>query len=98
MHYQGQALQSSLETDIAPLVNEVTALEQVCPQSGSVGANLTPSEIEAHQAACNRLLSAAPKFHQKYNAIAAGLSRLEAVYKREKDAQAQLLAAAEKME
>ena len=98
MHYQGQALQSSLEMDIAPLVNEVTALEQGCRQSGPVGANLTPAEVDAHQSACNRLLSAAPAFHQKYAGMANGLNHLEAVYKREKGAQARLLSSAEKIE
>jgi hypothetical protein len=98
MHYQGQALQSSLETDIAPLVNEVTALERGCRQSGPVHADLTPAEAEAHQSACNRLLSAAPPFHQKYAAMAAGLNYLEGVYKREKDAQAKLLNDAQRLE
>lgn len=98
MHYQGQALQSSLERDIAPLVNEVTGLEQGCRQSGPVSANLTPAEIEARRGACNRLLNAAPAFYQKYAAMGAGLNHLERVYRREKDSQTRLLAAAQKME
>jgi len=98
MHFQGQALQSSLENDIAPLVNEVTGLEQGCHQSGPASANLTQAEIDAHESACNRLLAAAPAFHQKYAATAAGLSHLESVYKREKDAQAKLLNEAERLE
>lgn len=98
MHFQGQALQSSLETDIAPLVNEVTALERGCHPSEPVGANLTPAEVEAHRSACNRLLNAAPTFHQKYIAIGAGLNHLEAVYSHAKDAQKRLLAVAEKLE
>ena len=98
MHFQGESLRASLETNIAPLVNQVTALEQGCRQSGPIGENLTAAEIEAHQGACNRLLGAAPTFHQKYVAMTAGLNHLEKVYKREKDSQTRLLAQAQRMD
>ena len=97
MHYRAQSLQSSLETDIAPLVNEATSLEHDCRQAGPVLGDLTSVEVEARQSACNRLLSAAPTFHQKYDAVTAGLNHLEAVYNREKDAQQRLLVLAQEM-
>lgn len=98
MHYHAQSLQSSLEVDTAPLVNEVTALEQRCHQDGSFATNLTPAEMQAHRDACNRLLSAAPMFQQKYAAMASGLNNLEGVYKREKDAQTKLLEGAQRLQ
>jgi hypothetical protein len=98
MHYHAQSIQSSLQMDITPLVNEVTGLEQACHQDGSLDTNLTPVVMQAHKDACSRLLSAAPMFHQKYAAMVSGLNNLEGVYKREKDTQARLLATAEKME
>lgn len=98
MHYHAQDLQSSLQMNITPMVNEVAALEQRCHQDGSIATNLTPAEMEAHRDACNRLLSAAPMFQQKYAAMVSGLNNLEGVYKREKDAQAKLLAQAQQIE
>lgn len=98
MHVEGQALQSSLETNIAPLVSETAALEQGCRQSGPQNQGLTPAEAGAHETACSRLLGAAPAFYEKDAAVRIGLSRLEEVFKREKEAQARLLAAAGKME
>lgn len=95
VHYQVQLLRSTLETNVAPLLRQVTALEQGCRESRSTGENPTPAEMEAHQSACNRLLVVAPPFHQKYSATAAGLDHLEEVYKREKAAQTRLLAAAD---
>jgi len=97
-HYQGQSLQSSLETNITPMVSQEMLLELGCRENRTAHNDLTPAEIEVHQSACDRLLSVAPVFHQKYNAVSAGLSHLEAVYKREKDAQDRLLAIALKME
>ena len=97
MHYQAQSLESSRETNIAPLVNEATSLEHDCRQDGPVSGDLTSLEIEARQSACNRLLTAAPTFHQKYDAVTAGLNNLEAVYRREKDAQQRLLVLAQEM-
>lgn len=98
MHFQGQSLQSSLESNIAPLLSEETTLEQGCHEGGPVGSNLTPVEVEARRSACNRLMDAVPKFRQKYTAVSTGLNHLEEVYKREKDTQERLLATAQKLE
>ena len=100
MHFQEQSLESSLDTNITPLVGQVVALEQGCNHYGPARENPEPTtaEAEAHKAACNRLLSAAPMFHQKYVATETGLSHLESVYRHEKDAQARLLATADRME
>jgi len=98
IQFQVQSLQSSLDANVVPLVNEATNLERGCRQGVPPGEGLTTTEIEAHQSACNRLLSAAPTFHQKYAEVTAGLNHLEEVYRREKSAQAHLLAMAEKMD
>jgi hypothetical protein len=100
MHFQAQSLESSLETNITPLVDQVGVLEQSCNRYGPAHENPEPTsaEAEAHKDACNRLLNAAPLFHQKYVATESGLSHLEAVYRHEKDAQAQLLTTADRME
>ncbi|WP_156785221.1 hypothetical protein [Terriglobus roseus] len=98
VHFQGEALQRSLETNIAPLVNQVSELAQRCHETQPIGGNLPQAEIEEHKGACNRLLNAAPAFNQKYAAIVAGLSRLENVYKREKEYQAKLLDDAQRLE
>lgn len=98
VHAQGQSSQSSLETNIAPLLNEETALEQECRPNGPVPADLTPAAMEAIQSACGRLTNAAPVFRQKYNAVSAGLGHLESVYRYEKDAQDRLLAEAQRLE
>ena len=73
-------------------------LEQGCRQTGPIRADLTPEELEAHRGACDRLLSAAPTFHQKYEAVSAGLDHLEGVYTREKIAQARLLETGQRLE
>lgn len=100
MHFQTQSLESSLETNITPLVSQVETLEQRCHQyvPGRVYPEPTPAEAQAHQSTCSRLLSAAPSFRLKYDTISTGLRNLEAVYSREKDAQEKLLATAQKME
>jgi hypothetical protein len=98
MYYQGQSLQSSLETNIAPLVNEATALEHGCRDNRPVSGVLTPAEQGAHQSACNRLLGAVPTFHQKYEAVSAGLGHLAEIYRREKIAQAKLLETGQRLE
>lgn len=91
-------MESSLQTNIEPLVNEETTIEKVCRESDPVRSDLTPAEIEARRDACARLLNAAPLFRQKYNAISAGLSHLDLVYKHEKDIQEKLLESAQKIE
>jgi hypothetical protein len=98
MHYQGQSLQSSLDTNIAPIAGEETALDRRCSESGFVRGNLTPAEIEARRDSCGRFVSVALLFRQKYNAVSAGLSHLDQVYKHEKDVQERLLEAAQKLE
>jgi hypothetical protein len=79
-------------------MRETTMLEQGCRQKGPVRADLTPTELEAHLGACNRLLGAAPTFQQTYEAVSAGLGHLEEVYRREKIAQTRLLETGQKLE
>jgi hypothetical protein len=95
LHLDQQSLQQSLQFNVASLEKEATSLEQSCRQSGP-GTNLA-NEV-SYINACNRLNAAAPAFHQKYQAMTAGLNHLEDVYKREKTAQERLLAEARKIE
>ncbi|MGC2163307.1 MAG: hypothetical protein WA634_15470 [Silvibacterium sp.] len=98
MHFQTQSLESSLETNITPLVSEDAALERSCHESEPASNTLTPEEVESRQNACNRLLNAAPLFHQRYADTSTGLNHMEEVYKREKTAQEGLLATAQSRE
>jgi hypothetical protein len=97
IHYDAQSLQSSLQSDIAPLVSLDMVTEQKC-KSDSLTSDLTATEIDGRQAACSRLLSTGPLFRDKYTAMSAGLRNLEDVYTHEKQAQGSLLATARKLE
>jgi hypothetical protein len=98
-HYQGQSLQSSLETNVKPTAGEAANLDALCHTQGTSSAeNLTPEQADARSAACTRLLSALPLFRQKYDAMTAGLDHLEQVYGQEKSKQQALLETAEKLE
>lgn len=95
LHMQGTALQSTLETNVKPMANYLSVLEQRC---SAVPSDLTPEETDANKAACGRLSNAAAPFSEKYNAIVAGLAHLERVYTNESKAQQTLLQTAEKLQ
>jgi hypothetical protein len=98
-HYQGQYLQSSLETNVRPLVGQAANLDALCHARETLPvAGLPPEQIEARSAACKRLLNALPMFRQQYDAMNAGLAHLEQVYDQEKNKQQALLQAAQKLE
>jgi hypothetical protein len=86
MHFKATALQSSLEGNIAPLAEEEKSFENAC---NSIDA--AHGDLEASHAACDRLKRAAPAFREKYAAMSAGLSHIEEVYAREKQAQDALI-------
>lgn len=98
MHNQGETLQSSLETDVKPLVDESATLEQRCHALPLNTGSITPEEIQKDNSACGRLESAVMQFRQKFNAMSAGLSHLEQVYQRERNAQLELIRESEKLE
>lgn len=98
MHYQTQSLESSLSDNIKPLSDEAANLEAACGAPGATLPTLTPTQADAHNAACGRLATALPTFRQKYSAITAGLAHLERVYSEEKSAQQALLQTAEKLQ
>jgi hypothetical protein len=96
VHNQGQSLQWTFDNNVKPIAAEVTNFEQRCQ---TVTANdLTPAEVDAIKAACGRLTNAAPLFHEKYNAMVAGLAHLEQVYTNESKAQQALLQTADKLQ
>jgi hypothetical protein len=98
-HYQGQSLQSSLETNVKPIAGEAANLDALChARETSQILNVNPEQAEARNAACTRLLGALPLFRQKYDAMNAGLAHLEQVYGQEKNKQQALLETAQKLE
>jgi hypothetical protein len=94
-HNQGQALKSTLETNVRPIANELAAFYQRCHDGVS---NFTPAEREARTSACARLLDAAPAFQKKYDATTSGLAHLEQVYKKEWETQQGLLRISDKLQ
>jgi hypothetical protein len=96
MHYNQEALQTSLDSSIRPISEDLKTLEQRCKEGAPNGT--TESQSEARDAACTRLQAAIPVLRQKYDAIVVGLAHLEQVYKQEKAAQQRLLESAEKMQ
>jgi len=98
MHYQGESLQSSLETNVKPMADQATAIEQQCHAVSQNSGNLTPEEVQNVNAACGRLESAVTPFRQKFGAMSAGLAHLEQVYQREHDAQQRLIQESERLE
>jgi hypothetical protein len=98
MHYQGESLQSSLETNVKPMADQATAFEQQCRAVSQHSGNLTPEEVQNINAACGRLESAMTLFKQKFGAMSAGLAHLEQVYQDEHGKQQQLLQTAQRLE
>jgi hypothetical protein len=98
MHNQGEALQSSLETEVKPMADESVTIEQQCRTLARSTGNLTTQEIENVNAACSRLESAVGPFRQKFSAMSAGLAHLEQVYQRERDSQQRLIQESERLE
>ena len=89
MHTQGQTLQTSLEVNVKPIVDELNALEQRCRGSMPTG----DADV-----ACSRLANVATPFRQKYDATVAGLAHLEQVYQREHNTQQELVQKSQRFE
>jgi len=98
MHYQGESLQSSLETNVKPMADQATAFEQQCRAVSQNSGHLTPAEVQNVNAACGRLDSAVGPFRQKFSAMSDGLAHLERVYQDEHGKQQQLLQTAQRLE
>jgi hypothetical protein len=98
IHLDVQSVQQDFGMNAKPVADSATAFENGCRNFDAEHGGLTPAEIEAHNAACSRLLAALPLFRQKYGAMSAGLAHLEQVYTQENAAQQALLQTAEKLE
>jgi hypothetical protein len=98
MHYQGESLQSSLETNVKPMADQATAFEQQCHAVSQNSGNLTPEEVQNVNATCGRLESAVTPFRQKFSAVSTGLAHLEQVYQDERGKQQQLLQTAQRLQ
>ena len=98
MHYQGESLQSSLETNVKPMADQATAFEQQCRAVSQNSGHLTPAEVQNVNGACGRLDSAVGPFRQKFSAMSDGLAHLERVYQDEHGKQQQLLQTAQRLE
>jgi hypothetical protein len=88
VHFQAQSLETSLQTNVQPMVNQAAAFEQRCQ---------TLSD-QQYADACDRLNGAAVPFRQKFDAMSSGLAHLERVYQRERSTQQQLLQTAEQLQ
>ena len=98
LHLDAQSTQQDFETNAKPVADSVNGLENSCQNFDTGRSGLTPAEVEAHKAACGRLVAALPLFRQKYDALRAGLAHLEQVYTQENNAQQGLLKTAQKLE
>jgi hypothetical protein len=98
MHYQGESLQSSLETNVKPMADQAAAFEQQCHAVSQNSGNLTPEKVQNVNAACGRLDSAVGPFKQRFSAMSAGLAHLERVYQDEHGKQQQLLQTAQRLQ
>ena len=81
MHYQGESLQSSLETNVKPMADEATAFEQQCHVVSQNSGKPTPAEVQNISAACDRLASAVTPFDRNSLPCLPGLAHLEQVTK-----------------
>ena len=92
LHNQAQSLQSSLDTNVQPLLNESENLGRQCASvTNGSPTPFTPDELQSIQGACNRLNAAAGPFRTKINAVSSGLTHLEDVYKQQELAQQALI-------
>jgi hypothetical protein len=98
LHDQAESLESALGGNIKPIADQDAAFEQACHTLSAKTANLASSEAESISAACARLESAAPQFHQRYRGMSDGLAHLEQVYQREENSQQRLVQESEKLE
>ena len=92
LHNQAQSLQSSLDGNVQPLVNESENLERQCVLVAKGSPTpFTPDELQSIRVACNRLNSAAGPFRAKFDAVSSGLTHLEDVYQQQERAQQALI-------
>jgi hypothetical protein len=89
LHIQQQTLQTSLDTNVKPILNELSAMERRCR------GNTSTSDVTD---ACGHLESADGPFRQKYDATVAGLEHIEQVYQREHNTQQELIQKAQSLE
>jgi len=98
MHNQVESLESALQTDVKPMADDSSSLEQQCHTLTVNTGSLTPVDIQNVNTACGRLKSALTPFQQKYSGMSAGLAHLEQVYQREHNTQQALIQESEKLE
>lgn len=97
LHNSVQSLQSSLRSSVQPISVAATDLEQGC-RHANAPRDLTPAQIEARSAACERLVQAISPYRQKVEALDRGLVRLDQAYTQERKAQEGLLQAAQRLQ
>lgn len=99
LHNQGESLQSALEGNIQPLVNESANLEQQCGAATSGAPTpFTPEELQNVRNVCDRLNAAVGPFRAKFNAMSSGLAHLEDVYRQEERTQQTLIQESDRMD
>jgi hypothetical protein len=98
VHLGVQSLQQDFEMNAKPVADSATSYENGCRSFDTEHGGLTTAEIEAHNAACGRLLATLPLFRQKYDALRAGFSHLEQVCTQENGKQQALLQTAQRLQ
>jgi hypothetical protein len=98
LHLDMQSVQQDFEINAKPVADSATVYENECRDFETQHGNLTPAEIEAHSAACGRLLAALPLFRQRYVDLSLGLTHVEGIYIQENNTQQALLQTARKLQ
>ncbi|MGC9953681.1 MAG: hypothetical protein ABSD21_05345 [Rhizomicrobium sp.] len=92
LHNNVQSLQTNFEANVVPLMS---TLELAMTRCNAAGVTTISDEIKD---ACADIARANQPFRQSYTAFNNGLAQLESVYQEEREKQAQLVQASERME
>ena len=93
LHNSAQSLASSMGAVGQGIAKQAVDLQQNCR---NVPGELTPEQRNQRSDRCRDLVNAYEPFRQEYDALAAGLDRLEQVYKQERGEQERLLETAQR--
>jgi hypothetical protein len=98
IHNQCISLESSLDSEIKPLADQVSNFEQKCHSVPTLSGRIVVEELSKLTEACVRLGEAVAPFREKYGAMSSGLAHLDQVYQKERTAQESLIQESERLE
>jgi len=98
LHLDMRSVEQDFEMNAKPVAESAADYENRCRNFDMEHGGLTPSEIEAHNAVCGRLLAALPLFRDKYVDLSLGLTHVEGIYVQENNKQQALLQTAQKLD